>query len=202
MIRLTFIFSLLLSLSVFAQENYTISGTLTDGSSGEALIGARVQLQGEAKGALTNVYGFYSLTLPAGTHEIVFSYVGFEKQIKTVELNQDVSLSFELAVAAKSIKEFVVEGESQVESMDMSKDELGIEQIKSMPALMGEVDVIKAIQMLPGVQTVGEGGSGFFVRGGAADQNLILLDEANVYNASHLLGFFSVFNPDAVKNVE
>ncbi|MFT7157506.1 MAG: hypothetical protein ACI8Q1_002525 [Parvicella sp.] len=202
MIRLTFILCVLFSISGYAQENYTISGTLTDGSSGEALIGARIQLKDQPKGALTNVYGFYSLTLPAGTHEIVFSFVGFERQIKTIELTADVALSFELAEASRSIKEFVVEGESQVESMSMSKEELGIEQIKGMPALMGEVDVIKAIQMLPGVQTIGEGGSGFFVRGGGADQNLILLDEANVYNASHLLGFFSVFNPDAVKNVE
>ena len=101
--------------------------------------------------------------------------------------------------------EVVITGEASnknIESLDMSKDELSMDQIKGIPALMGEVDVIKAIQLLPGVQTIGEGGSGFFVRGGAADQNLILLDEANVYNASHLMGFFSVFNPDAVKNVE
>ena len=188
----------------FAQNKYTVSGSLTDVSNGESLIGAKVMVKGTTKGTVSNVYGFYSLTLEEGKHTLVYSYIGFAPIEEEIDLTGDLKINKELGLDEKMMEEFVAEAErsKNVESMDMSKDELSISQIKSMPALMGEVDVIKAIQMLPGVQTIGEGGSGFFVRGGAADQNLILLDEANVYNASHLLGFFSVFNPDAVKNVE
>lgn len=193
------------SVSFNAQKTYTLSGNLTDANNGEALIGATVKMKAENKGTVTNVYGFYSLTLPEGKYVIEFSYIGYTTVSKEIDLIDDVKLNLELEESSTVITEFVVEGESSkanIESMDMSKNELKIEQIKGIPALMGEVDVIKAIQLLPGVQTIGEGGSGFFVRGGAADQNLILLDEAIVYNASHLLGFFSVFNPDAVRNVE
>lgn len=196
---------LILNLGVFAQEKYTISGNLNDAENGEGLIGASVKVADQAKGTVTNVYGFYSLTLPKGTYKILYSYLGFETITKEVVLDKNIKLNLELKEKSTTFDEVVITGEAgneNVESLDMSKDELNIEQIKGIPALMGEVDVIKAIQLLPGVQTIGEGGSGFFVRGGAADQNLILLDEANVYNASHLMGFFSVFNPDAVKNVE
>jgi hypothetical protein len=195
----------LFGLSITAQQKYTLSGNLTDANNGEALIGATIKIVEENKGTVTNVYGFYSLTVPEGVYNIEFSYVGFSTISQEIDLTKDVNLNLELLESSTIITEFVVEGESNkanIESLDMSKNELKIEQIKGIPALMGEVDVIKAIQLLPGVQTIGEGGSGFFVRGGAADQNLILLDEANVYNASHLMGFFSVFNPDAVRNVE
>ena len=188
-----------------AQSTYTISGSITDSDNGEGLIGATVKIVEENKGSVTNVYGFYSLSLPEGKYTLQFSYIGYTTISKEINLNKDLKFNIELKESSTLITEFVVEGESNkanIESLDMSKNELKIEQIKGIPALMGEVDVIKAIQLLPGVQTIGEGGSGFFVRGGAADQNLILLDEANVYNASHLMGFFSVFNPDAVKNVE
>ncbi len=186
-------------------QKYSISGNLTDANNGEALIVNTIRIVEESKGAATNVYGFYSLTLDAGIYNVEFSYIGYETIKKEIVLNNDLRIDLELEESSKVMSEVVVEGKSSstnVESMDMSKDELKIEQIKKIPALMGEIDVIKAIQLLPGVQTIGEGGSGFFVRGGGADQNLILLDEANVYNASHLMGFFSVFNPDAVKNVE
>ena len=196
---------LILNLGVFAQEKFTISGNLNDASNGEGLIGASIKVADQAKGTITNVYGFYSLTLPKGQYKIVYSYLGYQTITKDVNLDKNIKFNIELKEKSTTINEVVITGEASnknVESLDMSKDELNIEQIKGIPALMGEVDVIKAIQLLPGVQTIGEGGSGFFVRGGAADQNLILLDEANVYNASHLMGFFSVFNPDAVKNVE
>lgn len=196
---------LILNLGVFAQEKFTISGNLNDASNGEGLIGASIKVADQAKGTITNVYGFYSLTLPKGQYKIVYSYLGYQTVTKDVNLDKNIKFNIELKEKSTTINEVVITGEASnknVESLDMSKDELNIEQIKGIPALMGEVDVIKAIQLLPGVQTIGEGGSGFFVRGGAADQNLILLDEANVYNASHLMGFFSVFNPDAVKNVE
>ena len=202
-----FVLGLLLvaSFGIFAQEKYTISGTLADAGNGEGLIGANIKLADQAKGTVTNVYGFYSFTLPKGTYQIVYSYLGFQSVTKEIVLDKNIKLNIELKEASTTFDEVVVTGEASnknIESLDMSKDELSMDQIKGIPALMGEVDVIKAIQLLPGVQTLGEGGSGFFVRGGAADQNLILLDEANVYNASHLMGFFSVFNPDAVKNVE
>lgn len=200
-----FCFSLIFSLGIFAQESYTISGSLTDAENGEGLIGASIRLSDQPKGTITNVYGFYSFTLPKGKYKVVYSYLGFETISKEIVLDKNVKLNLELKESTTTFEEVVITGEAankNVESLDMSKDELNMEQIKGIPALMGEVDVIKAIQLLPGVQTIGEGGSGFFVRGGAADQNLILLDEANVYNASHLMGFFSVFNPDAVKNVE
>ncbi len=193
------------SMGVFSQENFTISGNLTDAKNGEGLIGASIKLADQAKGTVTNGYGFYSLTLPKGAYNIVYSYLGYKSISKKIVLDKNIKLNVELIESSTTFEEVVITGEAvnkNVESLDMSKNELNIEQIKRIPALMGEVDIIKAIQLLPGVQTIGEGGSGFFVRGGAADQNLILLDEANVYNASHLMGFFSVFNPDAVKNVE
>ncbi len=194
-----------LSLGVFAQESFTISGTLSDSQNGEGLIGASIKLTDQPKGTVTNVYGFYSFTLPEGTYKVAYSYLGFKTVTKEIVLDKNLKINVELEESSTTFEEVVVTGEAtnkNVESLDMSKNELNIDQIKGIPALMGEVDVIKAIQLLPGVQTLGEGGSGFFVRGGSADQNLILLDEANVYNASHLFGFFSVFNPDAVKNVE
>lgn len=196
---------LTLSLGVFSQENFTISGNLTDIENGEGLIGASIKLANQAKGTVTNGYGFYSLTLPKGSYKIVYSYLGYKSITKELVLDKNAKINIELTEVSTTFDEVVITGEAankNVESLDMSKNELNIDQIKRIPALMGEVDIIKAIQLLPGVQTIGEGGSGFFVRGGAADQNLILLDEANVYNASHLMGFFSVFNPDAVKNVE
>lgn len=195
----------MLNIGIISQERYTISGSLNDAANGEGLIGASIKLADKPKGTITNMYGFYSITLPKGTYKLVYSYLGFETVTKDIVLDKNIKLNIELKEVSTTFDEVVITGEARnknVESLDMSKDELNIEQIKGIPALMGEVDVIKAIQLLPGVQTIGEGGSGFFVRGGAADQNLILLDEANVYNASHLMGFFSVFNPDAVKNVE
>jgi len=188
-------------------QSFTLSGTLTDSGTGETLIGATVGDFSAQKVTATNVYGFYSLTLPAGVYKISYSYIGFDTQQIEVDLTkQNVQLNIEMGSSSKEIGEAVIEGENKMEdnvgSTEMSTVDMTMETIKKIPAFMGEVDLIKAIQLLPGVTTVGEGSSGFYVRGGAVDQNLILLDEAAVYNASHLLGFFSVFNSDAIKDVK
>ena len=200
-------FLLFIGTSLCAQEKFTISGTVTDQSTGESLIGASVYVPSISRGTTTNLYGFYSLTLPKGEHVVDFGFIGYQTIKKTIVLNdQDVKIDIELAPSSIEIGAAVIEGENDavqnVESVEMSKVTMQMEAIKKIPAFLGEVDIIKAIQLLPGVQTVGEGGSGFYVRGGAVDQNLILLDEAPVYNASHLLGFFSVFNSDAIKDLQ
>ena len=190
----------------FTQDKHTISGYLTALSSGEALSNAKVYVPSVSKGALTNTYGFYSLTLPAGIYEIEFRYTGFPTVKKTIDLStRDVVSNVELGFkdGEKVFDEVVVNGKKgdNVNSTKLGQIELDIEQIKRLPAFMGEVDVIKTIQLLPGVSSVSEGGQGFYVRGGGPDQNLVLLDEGVVYNAAHLFGFFSVFNSDAVKSV-
>ncbi|MFO0323355.1 MAG: TonB-dependent receptor [Bacteroidota bacterium] len=200
---------LILLLSVFkisnAQSKHTISGYLKDVKNGEALIGVTIYKKNSQLGTASNVYGFYSLTLPAGIDTIVFSFVGFKTIQQPVNLNSDQTISLELSEEASEITEVVITGEREdanVKNMEMSVAKLDIKQIQKMPALLGEVDIIKSIQLLPGVTTVGEGASGFNVRGGNIDQNLVLMDEAPVYNSSHLFGFFSIFNPDAVKDVK
>ncbi len=189
-----------------AQEKHTLSGVVKDSSTGEELIGATVYDVTSATGTTTNVYGFYSLSVPSGKYSITVSYIGFKNLVQEVDLTKDVKMDFELQPSSIEIGTAVIEGTNDavenVEGVEMSKVKMNMDAIKKIPAFMGEVDVIKAIQMLPGVQTVGEGNSGFYVRGGAVDQNLILLDESAVYNASHLLGFFSVFNSDAIKDVQ
>lgn len=189
----------------FSQEKYTVSGYINSGETGEELIGGQVKVEEKGVGTIANVYGFYSITLPEGNYKLTYSYVGYRSVSIDVELTQNFKKDIELFESSEVLKDVLVVGEasnSNVDNVEMSVEKLDIEQVKKIPALMGEVDIIKAIQLLPGVQTVGEGGSGFFVRGGAADQNLVLLDEANVYNASHLMGFFSVFNPDVIKDLQ
>jgi hypothetical protein len=188
-----------------AQEKYTISGYVKDAANGEGLIGATIYVPELATGASTNVYGFYSLTLPKGTHTLTFSYMGYVSRQLALELTANVTIDIQLSEERVEMQEVVVtatKADENVQSMEMSVNRLDVKTIKTMPALLGEVDVIRSIQMLPGVTTVGEGAAGFNVRGGSIDQNLILLDEAPVYNSSHLFGFFSVFNPDAVKDVK
>jgi hypothetical protein len=194
----------LISLSLTAQEKFTISGTIKSASNGEELIGASVYSKSLAIGTTANVYGFYSLTLPAGTYEITYSFIGFESLTKTIDISKSGQYNIELIESANEVGEVVVTGErsdANVTKVEMSVAKMDSKQIKKIPALLGEADVIKSVQLLPGVSTVGEGSTGFNVRGGGIDQNLVLLDEAPVFNSSHLLGFFSVFNPDAVKNV-
>lgn len=186
-----------------AEEKFTVSGYVTDSETGESLIGANVYLKSEPqKGTLTNSYGFYSLSIEPGEYTLVFSYLGYTDREESLVLDQDVRLNIQLQEGVQ-IQEVVVSASEQsrnVESTEMGQVELSLEEIKNIPALLGEVDVIKAIQLLPGVSSVGEGNSGFYVRGGGPDQNLVLLDEAVMYNTGHLFGFFSVFNPDAIKN--
>ncbi|TAF31327.1 MAG: TonB-dependent receptor [Cytophagales bacterium] len=180
----------------------TIDGTITDSESGEAMIGAAVYVVELKTGTLANEYGYYSLTLPEGNYTLRFSFVGYNSKQKTLSLNTDIKLNVGMELTASD--EVIVTEKRATDNVDkaeMGKVVLGIDQIKSIPALLGEVDVIRTITLLPGVQSAGEGTTGLFVRGGANDQNLIMLDDAPVYNASHLLGFFSVFNPDAVKDM-
>lgn len=188
-----------------AQDKVTINGYIKDASNGEALIGATVYIRSAGVGATTNVYGFYSLTLPGGTYDIEFTYVGYAKQIINRALTSNLRMDVEMIVEGEELDEIVISAEkdqSIVKSVEMSVNTLDIKTITRIPAFMGEVDVIRSLQQLPGIATVGEGASGFNVRGGSVGQNLILLDEASVYNSSHLLGFFSVFNPDAVKDTK
>lgn len=201
---------ILLFLSFFAfktysQEKFTISGYVKDGKNGESLIGATVYKQGSNLGASANEYGFFSLTLPKGEHIIGVSLIGYKTYTFSVNLEKNITKTYELSEESKQLDEIVVTGEAadkNITSTEMGTTKLDIKEINKIPAMFGEVDIVRAIQMLPGVTTVGEGASGFNVRGGNVDQNLILLDEAPVYNSSHLFGFFSVFNPDAVKDVK
>ncbi len=203
--------TILLFVSIFwvknssAQEKFTLSGYIKDGKNGESLIGATVVKAGTTQGAITNEYGFYSITLPKGTHTIVASYIGYNNSSFVIDLQKNTSKNIEVSGEGTQLEEVVILGESEdknIKSVEMGVAKLDIKQINKIPALLGEVDIVRAVQLLPGVTTMGEGASGFNVRGGNIDQNLILLDEAPVYNSSHLFGFFSVFNPDAVKDVK
>lgn len=200
---LLFLFTCVYNLSA-QEKKFSISGNIRDAANGEDLIGAGVIISGTRTGTITNAYGFYSLSLSKGTYLLVFSYIGYRKKQVQVELSEDTRLNIDLDLDAEEISEVVVSAESRnrnITKAEMSVEKLSAKSIKTVPALMGEVDVIKAIQLLPGVQSTSEGTSGFSVRGGGHDQNLILLDEATVYTASHLMGFFSVFNNDAIKDV-
>ena len=189
----------------FSQRNVTISGYVSDLESDESLIGVSVLLPELNTGTITNEYGFFSLTLPAGVYTVQIRYLGFETLTRELSLNEDVNENFELTPQAEVLDEVIVEENIEllnVRNPQMSVNKLAINTIKKIPAVLGEVDVIKSITLLPGVTNAGEGASGFNVRGGAADQNLILLDEAILFNSSHLFGFFSVFNPDAIKDIQ
>jgi hypothetical protein len=201
---LLFLLVFSLPFCIYAQK-YTISGYVKDASTGEFLMGANAYIKETMKGAQTNQYGYYALSTDMGTYTFVVSYMGYTEYSQTVTLNQNIKINVELQEKVITTKEVVVTGEKEdhnTTSTSMGTVNLEVEKIKSLPAFMGEVDILKTIQLTPGVQNAGEGNSSFYVRGGGPDQNLILLDEAVVYNASHLFGFFSVFNADAVKNIE
>ncbi len=190
---------------VYSQKNtYTISGYVSDSSSGEKLINANIYDPQSLVGTVSNTYGFYSLTLPKGKYKIAISFVGFTTQIVDIDLqdgDKEVNIYLE---NVNDIEEVVVMGkasQNKLQESQMSKEVLSMETVKNLPSFMGEVDIIKTLQLLPGVQSGSESSTGLYVRGGGPDQNLILLDGVPVYNANHLFGFFSVFNPDAVKNV-
>jgi len=192
------------SLSGIAQKRYTISGTVTDKATGESLIGATVSVEGAHEGTVTNEYGFFSISLPAASYTIYASYIGYARYAEKVVLDQDYKLKVPLVAEGNTLQEVVVSDKAKneaVTSAQMGRESLNVKQLASLPVLFGEKDVMKIVQLLPGVKAAGEGSTGFYVRGGGADQNLVLLDEAIVYNPSHLLSFFSVFNSDAIKNL-
>lgn len=192
------------SIAAFAQEKFTVSGTISEADTGETLIGVNVIIPSLQTGTVTNQYGYYSITLPKGEYEIIYSSIGFAAQKVQFSLSGNVKKDLALTTDTESLDEVVIETNNErlnVRSSQMSANTLSTTTIKKIPVVLGEVDVIKAITLLPGVTSAGEGASGFNVRGGAADQNLILLDEATLYSSSHLFGFFSVFNPDAIKDL-
>lgn len=200
-----FYISLFISLLSFISysQSVTISGYISDEKSGERLINSTVYLPQLQKGAISNNFGFYSLSIPKGNHELICSFVGYSSENLNINILRDTIINFRLKANAL-LEEVTVTSQKmnqKVLNTQLSKADISMEKIKSLPAFLGEADVIKTIQLLPGVQAGTEGSSGLYVRGGGPDQNLILLDDVPVYNADHLLGFFSVFNSDAIKNI-
>jgi hypothetical protein len=202
----TFTIALILTgLLVNAQQRFTVSGTIKDARTGEQLIGVLLSIETlKGAGAVSNEYGFYSITVPQGEYTIISRMIGYKEERSQLKLNKSSTLNILLEEDVAELEEVVVSGTSKDENVrqaQMGMEKLDIREISKIPVLMGEKDVLKTIQLLPGVKSAGEGNAGFYVRGGGLDQNLILLDEAPVYNASHLLGFFSTFNSEAVKDL-
>ena len=202
---LTSIFLLCSTGLLFAQQKFTVSGTVTDKRNGETVIGASVYVKDKRNiNAITNAYGFYSITMPQGKYQLIFTVVGYGNDTVDINLSANLQFNWALTEKEKELSEVVVS--SKKTNDNLLKPQLGVEKLSitsvaKLPVIFGEKDILKTVQLLPGIKSAGEGNSGFFVRGGSADQNLILLDEAPVYNASHLLGFFSTFNSDALKDV-
>ncbi|WBM74324.1 TonB-dependent receptor [Saprospira grandis] len=193
------------SSQLWSQEKVSLSGYLRDAETGEELLFANVAIPAEAMGVSTNEYGYYALSLPKGQYVVSYSYVGYQTVLDTIDLQADLVKDIELLPESTTVDAVVVTDErtdENVKSTDMSVLSLDMKEAKKVPVIFGEQDIVKTLQLMPGVSPSSEGGSGFFVRGGNADQNLILLDDAPVYNAAHLLGFFSVFNSDALKDVK
>ncbi|MCG7858390.1 TonB-dependent receptor [Flavihumibacter sediminis] len=210
--RFSIFFLLLLLLArpvAFGQGNtgsrkFTLSGYVRDSLSGESLIGASIVINGKGRGVVSNTYGYYSITLEAGSYELSCSYAGYESSRISFTLDRDLSNNFLLSPRGTTQEEVIVYAkrkDGNVTQAQMGKIDLSMSQVKSLPVLLGETDILKTLQLLPGVRNAGEGNAGFYVRGGGPDQNLIMLDDAVVYNTGHLFGFFSVFNSDAIKNV-
>ncbi|MEY4037760.1 MAG: hypothetical protein RIR67_70 [Bacteroidota bacterium] len=202
-----FLFCLLLLSGILAsaQEKFTLSGTISDNNSNETLIGVNLFIPELKTGVTTNEYGFYSITIPKGNYSIRISYMGYQTFEDKLQLNQNTKANFKLITNENTLKEVIItdtKTRTDIRKPEMSVNKLSISAIKRMPVVLGEVDVLKSILLLPGVTNAGEGASGFNVRGGGADQNLILLDEATIFNSSHVFGFFSVFNPDAIKDLK
>ena len=196
---------IVLPLAGFSQDRFNLSGYLRDESSGEALINATIYEKAGNTGTYTNEYGFFSITLPKGTHHFVFSYIGYQSREEEIILNKNIQQNYvlfpqhinlgEITVSSKSI-------EKSARERELGSFHLNVKEIKELPVLFGEQDILKSIQLMPGVKPAGEGNSAFYVRGGNTDQNLILLDDAPVFSPSHLLGFFSVFNSDAIRDLK
>lgn len=201
-LHLLFFFS---SFTLLQAQEYTISGYVRDVENGETLIGSFVFLSENGASTVTNEYGFYSITVEKGVYTLNGTYLGYSDNIQSINLDQNRTINLDMVPDANTLEEVVVVAEEidqNVRSLEMSVNKLDIKTIQKLPTLLGETEILRGIQLLPGVTSVGEGAAGFNVRGGSIDQNLVLLDEAPVYNSSHLFGFFSVFNPDAVKDVK
>lgn len=197
-------FFLVFSTAIFSQEKFTISGYIKDSLTGESLIGANFFAKNEGRGVNSNQFGFYSITFKKGIYSLLCSYTGYVPKIIEVDLSQNQSLNIQLIPVSAILQDVVVttkKRENNVKTAQMGKVDLSMNTIKALPAFLGEVDILKTLQLLPGIRNAGEGNAGFYVRGGGPDQNLILLDDAVVYNPGHLFGFFSIFNGDAIKNV-
>jgi hypothetical protein len=196
--------AIIIYMPLFSQSKYTINGAVRDAKTGEELIGATVSLKELPNtGAAANSYGFYSITVPAGKYTVKVHYVGYTEYEQAVTLDSNRTVNINLVPASVEMKQVEVTAKREDENVkeaQMSATKLDIQELAKIPVIFGEKDLLKTIQLLPGVKSAGDGNSGFYVRGGNSDQNLILLDEALVYNASHLLGFFSTFNSDAVKD--
>ncbi len=208
LLRLALLLSIIAGTRTFAQnpQRFTLSGTVSDSLTGETLIGASVHVSGTLNtGVSANEYGFYSITLPAGAYEVQCSFIGYRAQSSAVMLSANMKLDLALVMSSKELGEVVVTKEKKgfdLQRPDIGAERMDMKDVEKLPMIFGERDVLKAIQLLPGVKSAGDGQAGFYVRGGGADQNLVLLDEAPVYNASHLLGFFSTFNANAIKDVQ
>lgn len=202
---ITFLFSLFITSSLLLAQSFTISGYINDKKNGETLIGAMALVRNNAIiGATSNEFGFYSLTLPQGNYELAYSFIGYQEQTINVSLTENKTINIDLEEISTNLDEVIVSATKANEKIRQSKmglEKINVAAISKLPVLFGERDILKTIQLLPGVKSGGDGQSGFTVRGGTIDQNLILLDDAPVYNASHLLGFFSTFNSDAIKDV-
>src|SRR5688500_14957826 len=186
-----------------AQNKFTINGYVRDSASGETIISATVSINNLSRAVTTNQYGFYSITLDSGNYQLTVSHISFQSKQYTVSLNENRSLDFLLLPKSSDISEVVVYSkrkDANVRNAQMGRIDLSIDQIKNIPAFLGEVDILKTLQLLPGVRNAGEGNAGFYVRGGGPDPNFILLDYAVFYNTGYLFCFFSIFNSDAIKN--
>ncbi len=201
----TALFFLLHAGIALAQQKYTLSGTISDAENGETMIGATISVKDlSGVGSACNEYGYYAITLEEGKYTIVVNYISYSTQEQVIELNKNIVMDFKLSPDTKISVEVIVSAEQEDDNLrntEIGVEKIDIKEVEKLPVIFGEKDILKTIQLLPGVKSAGEGNSGFFVRGGSADQNLIILDEAPVYNASHLLGFFSTFNSDALKDV-
>lgn len=203
--QILYFYLILFSFLGYSQEKVTLSGTVIDSNNNESLIGVVIEIPALKISTITNEYGFYSLTIPKGTYSVVVSTIGYETKTVEISIQENSKLTIDIKADAKELDAVIVNKNPYrtiINKPEMSVNKIAISTIKKMPAILGEIDILKSITTLPGVTNAGEGQSGFNVRGGAADQNLILLDEATVYNSSHLFGFFSVFNADAIKDLK
>ncbi len=205
MTKITILTLLCLIATAVSAQKVTLSGYLKDASSGEGLIGATVYVEELQQGTASNAYGFYSLTIPPGNYTLQFSFIGYKTTKKKIDASSSQNITISLSEETEQLEEITVHGEAanaNVERIEMGMEKLPVKTIQKLPAFMGEVDIIRTIQLLPGIQSGGEASSGLYVRGGGPDENLMILDEAPVYNASHLMGFFSVFNSSAIKDIQ